>query len=119
MWSTPSDLARLAIEVMKSYKNESNRILSAEMTRKMMVPQLGFRGFTIGLAFFMVIQDGKNSFGHPGGNVGFHSLVNGILETGQGFAWMANGENGQRLGFEVTQAISKEIGWKWQADAGD
>jgi CubicO group peptidase (beta-lactamase class C family) len=119
LWSTPSDLARLASEVMKSYKNESNCILSAEMTRKMMAPQLGFRGFTIGLAFFMVIEDGKNSFGHNGWNAGFHSLVSGILETGRGFAWMANGENGQRLGFEVTQAISKEIGWKWQADAGD
>jgi len=117
LWSTPSDLARLAIEVIRSYKNESNRILSAEMTRKMMTPLLSFRGFTIGLAFFMVIQDGKNSFGHPGWNVGFHSMVSGILETGKGFAWMANGENGQRIGFEVTQAVSKEIGWKWQADA--
>jgi len=24
---------------------------------------------------------------------------------------------GQHLGFEVTQAISKETGWKWQVDS--
>jgi CubicO group peptidase (beta-lactamase class C family) len=112
MWSTPSDLARLAIELIKSHKNESNRILSAEMTRKMMAPLLSFRGFFISLGFFIVIQGGKTSFGRPGWNEGFHSLVGGILQTGQGFAWMANGENGQRLGFEVVQGLSKVIGWR-------
>jgi CubicO group peptidase (beta-lactamase class C family) len=119
MWSTPSDLARLFVEVIKSYKNESNRILSVEMTRKMMAPELSYRGFFIGLSFFIVIQDGRTSFGHPGWNVGFHSLVSAILETGKGFAWMANGENGQRLGFEVTQGLSKEIHWKWQSESED
>jgi hypothetical protein len=59
--------------------------------------------FTIGLAFFMVIQDGKNSFGHPGWNVGFHSRISGILETGLGFTWMANGENGQRLSIRLSK----------------
>jgi CubicO group peptidase (beta-lactamase class C family) len=116
LWSTPSDLARLLIEVIQSYNNESNRILSAKMTREMLAPGLSFRGFYCGLGFFFVIQNGKTSFGRPGWNVGFHSLVSGIAETGQGFVWMANGENGQRLGFEVTQGVSKVIGWKWQAD---
>ena len=115
LWSTPSDLARLAVEVIKSYKNESNRVLSAETTRKMMTPQPS----TSGLGFSIVIQDGKTSFGHPGWNEGFHSLIGGVLETGQGFVWMSNGANGNHLGFEVTQGLSKVIGWKWQADAED
>jgi CubicO group peptidase (beta-lactamase class C family) len=119
LWSTPSDLARLAIEVIKSHKNESNRILSTEMTHIMMAPLLSFRGFFIGLGFFIVIQDGKTSFGRPGWNEGFHSLVSGILETGQGFAWMSNGENGQHLGFEVNRGLKKVIGWRWQAGAED
>lgn len=113
LWSTPSDLARLAIEVIKSHKNESNRILSAEMTRKMLAPQLSFRGFFVGLGFFIVVQDGIISFGRNGWNEGYHSLVGGVVETGWGFAWIANGENGNRLGFEVTQSLSQVIDWRW------
>ena len=44
LWSTPSDLARLIIEVLKSLKNESNLVLSAEMTRQMLIPQIGIGG---------------------------------------------------------------------------
>ncbi len=109
LWSTPSDLARLVVELIKSYNNKSNRVLSAEMTRKMMTPQLSIGG----LGFFIIIQDGKTSFGHPGWNEGFHSLIGGIPETGQGFAWMSNGENGNHLGFEVTESLRKVIDWRW------
>ncbi len=121
LWSTPSDLARLVAELIKSYKNESNRVLSAQMTREMMAPQMEVRGrgFSVGMGFFLVIQDGETSFGRPGWNEGFHSLFGGVLETGQGFAWMCNGEKGNRLGFEVTQGLSKVSGWKWQAEAED
>jgi len=121
LWSTPSDLARLGVELIKSYKNESNRVLSEETTSKMMTPQLSISklGFSEGLGFFIVIQGGKTSFGHPGWNEGFHSLIGGVLETGQGFVWMSNGANGNHLGFEVTQGLSQVIGWKWQAEAED
>ena len=54
LWSTPSDLARLIVEVLKSYKNESNLILSAEMTRQMLTPQVSW----VGLGFPIVEKDG-------------------------------------------------------------
>jgi CubicO group peptidase (beta-lactamase class C family) len=117
LWSTPSDLARLAVEIIKSYKNESNRVLSAEMTRKMLYPEQNLGRFSNGLAFFLVVEDGKTNFGHPGWNVGFHSLVAGVLETGKGFVWMANGENGQRLGFELDRGLLPVTGWKWEMNA--
>ncbi len=44
LWSTPSDLATLIVEVLKSYKNESNLVLSAEMTRQMLTPQVSWVG---------------------------------------------------------------------------
>jgi hypothetical protein len=50
---------------------------------------------------------------------GFHCLIGGVLETGQGFVWISNGANGNQLGFEVTQGLSKSIGRKWQAEAED
>jgi len=109
MWSTPSDLTRLIVEVEKSSRGESNLVLSKEMTKQMVTAQVGLGG----LGFNILMPDGKARFGHPGWNEGFHSFVVGELGSGQGFAWMANGENGRSLGREVTRGISEALGWSW------
>ena len=109
LWSTPSDLARLIVEVQKSLKNESNLVLSAEMTRQMLVPQIGMGG----LGFNIVIKDGMTRFGHPGWNEGFHNILIGCPETRQGIVWMTNGENGRRLGHEVSRDLAEIVQWSW------
>ena len=107
LWSTPSDLARLIVEVFKSYKNELNLILSTEMTRQMLTPQVSW----VGLGFPIIKMDDGIKFEHPGHNEGFHSLLVGSPDTGQGLVWMTNGENGKRLGREVMRAIPEDFGW--------
>jgi CubicO group peptidase (beta-lactamase class C family) len=107
LWSTPSDLARLAVEVIKSHNNESNLVLSAEMTRQMLTPQVSW----VGLGFPIIEEDGKKKFEHPGWNEGYHSLLVGCLDTGQGLVWMTNGANGKQLGREVMRAIPDIFGW--------
>lgn len=109
LWSTPSDLARLLIEVFKSYKGVSSLVLSPEMTRQMLVPQIGMGG----LGFNVIIQDGMTRFGHPGWNVGVHGLALACLETGQGLVWMTNAENGRRLNWEVARGLSEVVKWSW------
>lgn len=109
LWTTPSDLGRLIVQVLKSYKNESNLVLSSEMTRQMLIPEMGIGG----LGFNIVIKDGMTRFGHPGWNEGFHSLMIGCLETGQGIVWMSNGENGRRLGWEVSRGLAEIVKWSW------
>ena len=109
LWSTPSDLARLIIKVLKSLKNESNLVLSTEMTRQMLIPQIGMGG----VGFNIVIKDGMTRFGHPGWNEGFHNIIIGCPETGQGIVWMTNGENGRRLGHEVSRGLADIVRWSW------
>jgi hypothetical protein len=109
LWSTPSDLAQLIIEVLKTLKDESNLVLSAEMTRHMLVPQIGIGG----LGFNIVIQDGMTRFGHPGWNEGFHSILIGCQEKGQGIVLMTNGENGKQLRREVMRGLAEVVGWSW------
>jgi CubicO group peptidase (beta-lactamase class C family) len=41
LWTTPTDLARYAIEVENSREGKANHVLSAEMTRQMLVPGMG------------------------------------------------------------------------------
>jgi len=109
LWSTPSNLAQLVIEVEKSHRGESNLVLSMEMTDQMITAQVGIGG----LGFNILMPDGRARYGHPGWNEGFHSFVVGELGTGQGFAWMANGENGRKLGREVTRGLSEALEWTW------
>ena len=109
LWSTPTDLACLITEVLKSLNNESNLVLSAEMTRQMLVPQIGMGG----VGFNIVIRDGMTRFGHPGWNEGIHNMIMGCPETGQGIVWMTNGENGRRLGSEVMCGLAEVVRWTW------
>jgi CubicO group peptidase (beta-lactamase class C family) len=114
LWTTPSDLARLIVEVLKSYKNESNRVLSAEMTRQMLTPQVSIGvDWYCGLGFNIVKKNGMTRFGHPGWNEGFHCIMLGCLEPGQGEVWMTNGENGRHLGWEVSRALAEIVRWSW------
>ena len=109
LWTTPSDLARFISEVLKSLKNESNLVLSAEMTRQMMIPQMGIGG----VGFNIIIKDDLIRFGHPGWNEGFHSIIIGCPEAGQGVVWMTNGENGRKLGWEVSHGLAEVVRWSW------
>jgi CubicO group peptidase (beta-lactamase class C family) len=109
LWSTPSDLAQLIIEVLKSLKDASNIVLSAEMTRQMLVPQIGIGG----LGFNIVIQEGMTMFGHPGWNEGFHSILIGCPEKQQGIVLMTNGENGKQLRREVMRGLAEVVKWSW------
>jgi CubicO group peptidase (beta-lactamase class C family) len=107
LWSTPTDLARLMVEILKSHKVESGRVLSPEMTRQMLTPQVGW----MGLGWVVVEEGGWTRFDHPGWNEGFHSYLAGWPGAGQGVVWMANGENGKLLGQEVVRGLAEVFGW--------
>lgn len=47
LWSTPSDLARLVIELQRSLTGRSNKVLSREMTHAMVSRQIGDSGLGI------------------------------------------------------------------------
>jgi CubicO group peptidase (beta-lactamase class C family) len=107
LWTTPSDLARVVVEVLRSYAGESNAVLSVKMTRQMLTPPTGWYG----LGFFIIETEGWTRFQRPGWNEGYHSFMGGCIGTGQGIVWMTNGENGKLLGLEVMRALSKVFGW--------
>jgi CubicO group peptidase (beta-lactamase class C family) len=107
LWTTPSDLAAVAIEVQQSLRGESSRVLSQAMTKQMLKPGLENHG----LGFGTSERGGHSYFGHGGSNEGFRCRLVASRDGGFGTAIMTNGERGGDLFEELTRAIAEEYGW--------
>ncbi len=103
LWTTPSDLARYAIEVQKSLTGKANHVLSQPMTREMLKP--GQNNWGLGPE----IEPG-GFFWHTGGNEGFRcELI--ASENGEGVVIMTNGDQGGDLMAEISRTLAHDHGW--------
>ena len=108
LWSTPSDIARMAIEVQNEYAGKSNKILSSEMIHQMLSHQKD----DWGLGFALESPGHKLRFSHGGSNEGFRCTLQAYTEApGQGIVIMTNGDQGWNLLHEILRAVSREYGW--------
>ncbi len=104
LWTTPTDLAKYAIEVQQAYVGEG-RVLSQDMTRQML--QAGMNNHGLGPS---ISEDGKR-FGHGGSNAGFRCRLTAFIEGGRGVVVMTNSDAGGRLAQELLITIFDEYGW--------
>jgi CubicO group peptidase (beta-lactamase class C family) len=109
LWTTPSDLCRLAIELQKSVAGESNKIISREMAGKMLTAGTGDWGLGMGLGG--QTEEGKKSFSHGGGNKGFICMLFAFVHKGQGAVVMTNSDNGNDLVFEILRSLAAVYDW--------
>lgn len=107
LWTNPTELARFAIEIQESLTGKSNRVLSQEMTRQMLTPQVGGWGLGIGLAG----EGASARFSHGGANEGYRCVLIAYKNTGQGAVVMTNSDRGSSLADEVLRSIAREYGW--------
>ena len=107
LWTTPTDLAKFAIEIQQSKAGKSNKVLSQAMTVQMLTKQSGDYGLGIGVG-----GDGSSAnFSHGGSNEGFKCNLFAYSETGQGAVVMTNGDMGGQLASEIFRSIAREYGW--------
>jgi CubicO group peptidase (beta-lactamase class C family) len=108
LWTTPTDLAKFAIEVARSEQGKANHLLSEEMTKTMLTPVMGESG----LGFFL---DKRNpgQFGHGGADEGFQALLTMNANSGNGVAIMANSDNGNAAEEFLIRRVAEEYGWKY------
>jgi len=117
LWTTPTDLAKFAIEIALSKHGKANHILSQKMTQEMLTPVMD----DVGLGLFME-KDNPGQFGHNGADEGFQALLTMNADTGNGVALMADSDNGISVMNYVLRRVAKEYAWtyKMQPDvAGD
>ena len=123
LWSTPTDLARLAIELALSAHGKANHVLTQAMTRDMLTPHwkdgvvniLGTKQDPdqMGYGFFVGTQKGR--FGHIGGNVGYQATMLMFGDTGDGVVIMTNSDVGLTAGNELLDRIAEVYGWDYEA----
>ncbi|MFY0527454.1 serine hydrolase [Archangium gephyra] len=106
LWTTPSDLARIAIEVSKAKAGTSKRVLSQAMTKQMLSKQS--EGYGLGFE----LHEGTDRFGHGGWNDGYTSTLIAFADSGSGVAIMANSDNGPLLFERIAASTAEEYGWK-------
>ena len=108
LWTTPTDLAKLAIELQLSLQGKSNRVLSRESARQMIAPA-GVGPFAVG---FVVAKTGEGwYFNHGGSNWGFRADLTAHVVKGYGVAIMANGDRGSALIEELKGRVGAAYDW--------
>lgn len=108
LWTTPTDLAKFAIEVQESLRGEANNVLSPTTIKEMLSP-VGVGDYAVG---FSVTKEGQGwYFSHGGGNWGFRCLLVAHKVKGYGFAIMTNARNGGIITNELKQRIERAYGY--------
>jgi CubicO group peptidase (beta-lactamase class C family) len=106
LWTTPSDLARAAVEVQRSLRGESNRVLSQKLTRQMLSSGMNNWGLGLNIGGRAPHQ----YFQHTGANAGYRcELI--AFEDCDGAVLMTNGDNGGILIDELRGTVAHEYTW--------
>ena len=106
LWTTPTDLAKFAIEVQLSLAGRSNKVLTKQSIETMTSSFME----DVGLGFFIEKHGNALYFGHGGADEGFRAELLVSRDKGYGVAVMVNSDNGQILR-EVIRGVAREYGW--------
>jgi len=110
LWTTPTDLAKFAIEVQLALQGRPSRVLSPTLAREMITP-VGVGPYAVG---FGIAKEGEGwYFEHDGSNYGFRAELWAHRTKGYGLAIMTNGASGDALISRVRRIIEQE--YKWDA----
>lgn len=108
LWTTAVDLARWISGVQRLLTGARSGPVSPE-TAALMVTPVGVGPF--GLGPELGGDDTHRRFGHSGGNEGFRTWVDGLVDRPVGAAVLTNGNGGSTLCVEIRRALAAEYDW--------
>lgn len=108
LWTTSTDLAKVAIELQRALRGPSGTVLKEAAAREMTAPT-GAGPFGVG---FQIEQKGQGwYFSHSGGNWGFRCHLLAHVRKGYGVVVMTNSDNGGGVIEEIEGRVAAAYGW--------
>ena len=108
LWTTPTDLAQVVIEVQDSMSGRPSRVLPQDLAKQMLSAPTG----NAGLGCFLVGANGAaRRFMHSGRNAGFDAMLIGYKNGRQGAVVMINRNNNGGFIDEVLESVAREYHW--------
>jgi CubicO group peptidase (beta-lactamase class C family) len=108
LWTSPSDLAKVVIEVQQALVGPKGKVLTQALAKEMVAPT-GTGPFAVG---FSIDRRGEGwYFSHGGANWGFRADLLGHFRAGYGVVIMTNGDQGGALINEIEARVAAAYGW--------
>jgi len=107
LWSTPTDLARWAVDIAAAWKGARNRVISPKLAREMLTEQKA----SAGLGVFLEGKGSSFAFGHSGSTRGYRADLVMFPGTGKGAVVMTNADQGSQLTSELMRSLAAEFNW--------
>ena len=110
LWTTPTDLAKLLLELQKEYAGTSSKILNEKMARLMLTPDIGpspTMHWGLGIE---VGGDPGNPYVEHEGSAFFENHMVAYMH-GSGVVVMTSGGDGQTLAQEIVRSVSHVYQW--------
>lgn len=108
LWTTPTDLALVGLELQLALKNGVGQLFSADTVNDMLTSQIHNQ---MGIGFELDGEGENARFNHTGWNEGFLSLANFYKHKGMGVVIMVNSNEAAPMIPEIERAIAREYNW--------
>ena len=107
LWTTPTDLAKFAIEIQEAHAGRGHGVVSQAMARQYVTEQRDGYGLGVG-----VYVTGKTlHFGHGGRDEGFDALLSAGVETGNGVVVMINANDNSPMKARIRDYVWRTWGF--------
>lgn len=120
LWSTPSDLAKLSIEIQNALRNKNNKVISHQVAKKI-TEVSALKNAVGGWGYGWQKSFGYNNyewFSCNGSNTGVGGNTFATMKDGNGFAFLANGEKPNRIPvmIQTQRKILSLMNWNGESD---
>lgn len=106
LWCTPSDYAKMVIEIQKAYFGQSDKIVSQKAAETLVTRNRGIMGY----GFMIRLHGDSTAIAFGGGNKGFTCNIFSYFHQGSGAVIMVNSDNGKVMG-EILRSMSEQYSW--------
>ncbi|MGB3022700.1 MAG: serine hydrolase domain-containing protein, partial [Methyloceanibacter sp.] len=108
LWSTPTDLANLLLQIGRAWRGESRILLTPDTVRKMLTQQ---NGGPYGLGAAVAGDGSALALMKRGQNVGYQAYLILYPATAQGMVVMTNSDNGSKLAEALIARAAAVYDW--------